>query len=382
MVATATMLTRSIQGESLSAATNRLINLAMKNGVIDIADSSYEVLEDTGSNMVITIGSGSAFDRAVVEGDLAGQGIFVAEHQNATQTLSVAASDPTNDRIDRVIVRVYDDTFDSSGDDFSDLEVITGTPDASPAAPAEPSSSYTLATILVQNSVTAITDSDITDLRIEAPTRGQFVERVIFTASGNFIKGDYPWLARVHAIVSGGGGGGGGAPATAGGEGAAGSGGGGSGTATKWFDLADFTTTETVTVGTGGAGGIGVAGTVGVTSSFNGITGVGGGGGAAFGPTSAIDASNGALGGVGTGGDLNFNGQGGASMVAIAIGSLGGTGGAGYWGGGGLGRGGSGNGFGAGDYGGGGGGGALQASQSAATGGAGGNGVIILDLYA
>lgn len=176
MVATATLLTRDIQGESLSAATDRLVNqILFIEGVVDVVGNSFQVLQNLGTDMNIKVGSGTAFDRAVVSGDLAGQGVFITEHQNATQVLAVAASHATLDRIDRVILRVYDDTFDSSGNDFADIEVLTGTPDASPVAPALPSTAISLATILVQNAVTQIVTGDITDERVEyslAPSLG------------------------------------------------------------------------------------------------------------------------------------------------------------------------------------------------------------------
>ena len=168
MAATATLLTRDIQGESLSAATDRLVNqILFDEGVVDKAGNSFQVLQNLGTDMNVKIGSGTAFDQAVVAGDLAGQGKFIPEHQNTTQVLAVAASDPTLDRIDIVILRVYDDTFDSSGFDYADLEVITGTSDASPVAPALPSTSILLAEILVQDTVTQIVNGDITDKRAE-----------------------------------------------------------------------------------------------------------------------------------------------------------------------------------------------------------------------
>ncbi len=172
MAATATLLTRSIQGESLSAATDRLVNsVLLDEGVVGVSAGNFEVLQNLGTDMNVKIGSGTAFDKAVVKGDLAGQGKYIPEHQNATQVLAIAASDPTNDRIDLVILKVYDDTFDSSGNDFADLEVITGTPDASPSPPALPSTSIPLAEILVQNAVTQIVNGDITDKRVEYSLR-------------------------------------------------------------------------------------------------------------------------------------------------------------------------------------------------------------------
>ena len=168
MAATATLLTRDIQGESLNAATDRLVNSILFNeGVVDVAGNSFQVLQNLGTDMNVKIGSGTAFDRAVIEGDLAGQGKYVTEHQNATQILAVAASDPTNDRIDNVILRIFDDTFDSSTFDYADIEVTTGTPSGSPVPPTIPGGSFVLAEILVQDGVTQIVNGDITDKRIE-----------------------------------------------------------------------------------------------------------------------------------------------------------------------------------------------------------------------
>ena len=383
MVATATLLSRSIQGESLSAATDRLANFAFKQGVLDFPDDSFEVLQDTGSNMVIKIGSGTAFDRAVIEGDNAGQGITIAEHQNATQTLSIAASDPTNDRIDRVVVRVYDDTFDSSGDDFSDLEVIEGTPDASPAAPAEPASSYTLATILVQDGVTQIVDGDITDLRFEAPLRGSLVQTIVYTSSSSFVKADHPWLALVKIIATASGGGGGAAGTTSTNEIAAGSGGGAGGTAFATVLVAALSASETVTVGADGVGGTGgAAGGAGNTTSFGAhAVAAGGAGGSAGGPGAAISVSGG-VGGTVSAGDIQVEGGGGGAIGGLDNRIFGGAGGNSYWGGGARGRGTNGVGINANGYGGGGGGAAIAPSQSGVDGGDGAGGIIVLELYA
>ena len=82
---TATLKTRGIQGEALSAATDRLVNtLLLVEGVVDKAGDSFEVLQNTGSDMNVKVGSGTAFDRAVGEGDLACQGVFIPEHRDAT----------------------------------------------------------------------------------------------------------------------------------------------------------------------------------------------------------------------------------------------------------------------------------------------------------
>lgn len=387
-MATATINTRSIQGESLDAVTDRLANLAFREGVIDADDGSYSVAQDTGANMQIKVGSGSAFDRAVVEGDLSGQGNYICEHQNATVTLTISASDPTNDRIDVVVLRVYDDTFDSSGLDESDIEVVQGTPAASPSAPAVPSGALKLAEVEVGNGVTAITNANITDFRIEAPTRGQLIEIVKFTTSGSFVKANYPWLARVRARVQGGGGAGGGTAATAAGEANVGGGGGGGGYAEAMLDAAELSASETVTVGTGGAGVSGAAGGSGGTSSFGAHTSAsGGGGGDTRGPTSTAFGIEGGNGGNGTTGDLTMAGTGGSPGWASGQLGIGGTGGASPMGGGAKARrtnaagqnpGPAGGGL----YGGGGSGRVISGSVGAGPGADGANGIVILELYA
>ena len=268
MAATATLKTRSIQGESLPAAIDRLVNTALiyEGVIMRKNEDSFKVFQNLGTDMNIKIGSTQIFDRAVIQGDSVGQGVFVTEHQNASQVLAIAASDPTNDRIDIAILRIYDDTFDSSGFDYADLEVITGTPDASPLPPTVPAGSFVLAEILVQDAVTQIVNGDITDKRIEAPRHGELVKTIYYTANDTFTKADHPWLHKVRIRIAGGGGGGGAATNI----GFPGGGGGGGGYSEKEVLEDDLGTTETVTIGAGGVGGIGggAAATNGGNSSF------------------------------------------------------------------------------------------------------------------
>ncbi len=390
MVATATLLTRDIQGESLSGATDRLVNgaliyegVAMRNNV-----NSFQVLQNLGTDMNVKIGSTVAFDQAVIAGDLAGQGVFITEHQNPSQVLAVAASDPTNNRIDNVILRIYDDTFDSSGDDFADLEVTTGTPDASPVPPAVPGGSFVLAEILVQNAVTQIVNGDITDKRIEAPIRGELVKTIYYTANDTFTKADHPWLHKVRVrLVAGGGGGGGAANPTTSTEGATAGGGGGGGYAEEEILEKDLGTTETVTVGGGGTGGASPDdGLAGNSSSFGSLlSATGGGFGKGADISTVFDGDFGGVGGVGSGGDLNSEGEPGSAGLHFAaqLHQLG-MGGASR-----LGQPGrhsasliQSSGPGGNVYGSGGGGGYSVDTGSAQSGGAGAAGIVIVDLYA
>jgi hypothetical protein len=384
-MATASIKTRSIQGESLSAATDRLVNsVLLTEGVVDKAGDSFKVAQNTGSDMNVKIGSGTAFDRAVVAGDLAGQGTFILEHQNATQTLAIAAAHATLPRIDIAIARVRDDTFDSSGLDEADLEIVTGTAAGSPSVPATPSGAYKLAEIAVAAAVTAITNGNITDTRVEAPVHGQLVQTVYFTVSGSFVKADYPWLANVRARVQGGGGAGGGAAATAAGETSGGSGGGGGAYAESLLDVSVLAASETVTVGGTTAGGSG-AGSNGANSSFGShVSANGGNGGASVLAASAAEtAVSGTTRQATATGDLIVAGGPGGGALRTGVRVISGQGGDSHLGGGGAAQASGTSAAGQNGVQGGGGSGASNgASQSAANGGTGAAGIVILDLYA
>ncbi|MDF1596939.1 MAG: hypothetical protein P1T08_12745 [Acidimicrobiia bacterium] len=388
MAATATIKTRAIQLESLPAVIDRLINsVLLTEGVVDVAGLSFKVAQNLGTDMNVKVGSGTAYDRAVVAGDLAGQGVYVIEHQNASQVLAVPASDPTNPRKDIVIARIYDDTFDSSGNSYADVELIQGTPAAAPTAPTLPDGALLLATVDVAAATTAIVNGNITDNRYEAPIRGEHVQTVQFTSSGTFTKADYPWLKKVRVRVQGGGGAGGGAAITAAGQFAAGGGGGGGGYADTATAASALSASETVTVGAGGVGSAGATGGAGGASSFGTLAIASGGGGGSSGPSLVGPAATlGGAGGQGSAGDFQTAGGGGGfSVFGFSQLLKSGIGGSSLLGDTGTGQSQqiSSNGAVASGYGAGGSGGANLASQGTAkAGGAGGQGIVIVDLYA
>lgn len=82
----------------------------------------------------------------------------------AEETLTIAASDPTNDRIDVIVLEL-----DPSSNTIT-LEVLTGTPAGSPTAPTLTQTDagiyqIKLAEVLVQATVTGIDAGDVTDSR-------------------------------------------------------------------------------------------------------------------------------------------------------------------------------------------------------------------------
>lgn len=95
-------------------------------------------------------------------------------------TLTLAAADPTNPRIDRIVAQVYDsalgDTLPTTPTLSSPgglvIRAVTGTPAGSPVAPALPTGAITLATVAVAANATQITSGNITDARKSCVTRG------------------------------------------------------------------------------------------------------------------------------------------------------------------------------------------------------------------
>lgn len=211
----------------------------------------------------------------------------------------------------------------------------------------------------------------------------------VFEADGTFSKASFPWLKRVRVRVVGAGAGGGGTPAIGSAEWAAAGGGGGGGYSEATIEVSALAASETVTVGVGGPGVTGAGGTAGENSSFGTHCVAEGGFGGFVGVLTADNIFTMITGGIGgrsaSGtGDATSGGNPGGSGIGInrfGIGQEGGTGGSSVLGGGGKGgKQGAGS---VGDqYGGGGAAFAATQSTSAQPGAAGGDGVVIVELYA
>jgi hypothetical protein len=85
---------------------------------------------------------------------------------DAIDTLTITTADPTNPRIDRVVVTVRDAYYTGAFNDVI-FQVVAGTPASSPSAPATPANSISLATVYVGAAVTQINSGNITDTRVE-----------------------------------------------------------------------------------------------------------------------------------------------------------------------------------------------------------------------
>lgn len=123
-----------------------------------------------GANYSIDVAAG----KAVIEGDNAPglQGNYLVQNDAVVNLVPTSVPSAGNSRIDRVVLEVRDNTEDAGGANDARLRIIAGTPTAgTPAAPALPNNAISLATLLVTDSTTSFTTSNITDGRTYAGRR-------------------------------------------------------------------------------------------------------------------------------------------------------------------------------------------------------------------
>ncbi|HEY9474989.1 MAG TPA: hypothetical protein VIS06_14195 [Mycobacteriales bacterium] len=126
-----------------------------------IAPTDLDVTAKGTPDMSVNVAAG----QVVVAGtESAGQGYYVV-YNDATINLAVAASDPTNARIDLIVAKVQDQEYSGTVDAAS-IVVVTGTAAATPSAPTAPKNSITLAQIAVAANANSVTNADITDKRV------------------------------------------------------------------------------------------------------------------------------------------------------------------------------------------------------------------------
>jgi hypothetical protein len=105
---------------------------------------------------------------AIVGTTQANMGTYVG-YNDASVTLTITTADPTNPRIDRIVMTVNDAYYTGSTNNVI-LQVIAGTPAGSPVAPATPANSISLATVAVGAAALSISTGNITDTRVLVTT--------------------------------------------------------------------------------------------------------------------------------------------------------------------------------------------------------------------
>jgi len=117
------------------------------------------------SGMSVTVNAGVAF----VQGSTSATAGMYTGCLDTTSTLTATTSDPTNPRIDNVIVQFVDNGNNTS---TGTINIQAGTPAASPVAPTLPANSLLLAQLSVGAGVSSITAGNITDKRVFTVAQG------------------------------------------------------------------------------------------------------------------------------------------------------------------------------------------------------------------
>jgi hypothetical protein len=114
--------------------------------------------------MTVSVAAGHAL---IAGTQTSNQGFYIAYNDAAT-TVAIATASPTLPRIDRIVVTVQDSFYGGTANNQVLFQALTGTPNASPVAPATPANSISLALIAVAANQTTVVDGDITDTRPNA----------------------------------------------------------------------------------------------------------------------------------------------------------------------------------------------------------------------
>jgi len=141
--------------------------VGVRAGVFRTASTSWQVTQrGAGANMSVDVAAGSG---AVPATEASNTGVYLAESPSTTNVV-ISAADGTNARIDLIVVRIKDQDFASGSPstNTATIEVVTGTPAASPAVPTIPANCLLLARVDVAAAVASITNANITDRRWDA----------------------------------------------------------------------------------------------------------------------------------------------------------------------------------------------------------------------
>jgi hypothetical protein len=154
-----------LQNGSHPAENDRLTTTGVIWRTGGVADyGSMRVSQSGTPAMSVSIAAGHAM---IAGTQTANQGLYIAYNDGAT-TVALATASPTLPRIDRICVVVQDAFYGGTANNQVIYQAVTGTPNASPVAPAAPNNAVTLAFVAVAANATSIVDANITDTRTVA----------------------------------------------------------------------------------------------------------------------------------------------------------------------------------------------------------------------
>lgn len=159
-------------------------------GVAGVTNADFMVTQrNAGANMSVDINMPAGGFAWVAGTTITGQGLYCVPVHTTNINEIIAGADPTNPRVDQVILEIQDNAIDASGGNLARTRVVIGTPQAGATlasrggAPALPNNCLLLADVLVPAAATTVPNSNIRDRRKWA--RGASLS-VVGSAAGNF----------------------------------------------------------------------------------------------------------------------------------------------------------------------------------------------------
>ena len=154
-----------LQNGSHPAENDRLTSQALwkTTGIVNSTDLAVTQSASPGMSVSVAAGYG-----VIVGTTTTNMGAYIS-FNDAAATLTVTTANPSNPRIDIVVVQVSDAYYTGALNSVS-FSVVAGTPAVSPVAPTVPANSLLLATIAVGAAVTQILNANITDNRVTTTT--------------------------------------------------------------------------------------------------------------------------------------------------------------------------------------------------------------------
>jgi hypothetical protein len=128
-----------LQTGSYTAEIDRFVGTALLNpgasltgrgGVRVVAGTEFQVTASVPPAMTVSVGAGMAF---VQGASSATQGVYTVVNDSSF-TLAVSAANPSNPRIDLVVLEVLDQAYSGSSN-LAQVRVLAGTPATNPAPP-------------------------------------------------------------------------------------------------------------------------------------------------------------------------------------------------------------------------------------------------------
>jgi len=154
-----------LQQSAHPAENDRLSMQAIFSTTGVIGANSMAVTQNGTPGMSVLIATGWA---SIVGTTQANMGVYTV-YNDAAATAAITTADSTNPRIDLICVTINDAYYSGSLNNCV-INVITGTPGATPSVPATPANSIALAKVAVAANTTSIVNANITDLRTTVST--------------------------------------------------------------------------------------------------------------------------------------------------------------------------------------------------------------------